>query len=112
MSALHQRCVMELRDKRTVERAMAQVENLMELFNNAKPPVYFRMDLFYASGMKPLWAYKQMLADAMLSLGLVKGALDIYLKLHLWEDVIVCYTILELRHKVAIMRRLWLTSGG
>ncbi|XP_043288153.1 tetratricopeptide repeat protein 27 isoform X2 [Venturia canescens] len=101
MSALHQRCIMELRDRRTVERAMAQAENLMELLNHAVPPIYNRIDFFFTSGMKPIWTYKQILADAMLSLGLVKGALDLYLKLHLWEDVIVCYTILELKHKAA-----------
>lgn len=31
---------------------------------------------------------------------MVKAALDIYLQLQLWEEVIACYTILELRHKV------------
>ena len=97
---------MELKDKRTVERAMTQAENLMKLLNHGQPPTYHRMDVFFASGMKPLWNFKQILADAMLSLGLVKGALDCYINLHLWEDVIVCYTILDLRHKVHVIKNV------
>lgn len=37
----------------------------------------------------------------MLSLGLVKSALECYMKIQKWEEVIVCYTILDLRHKAA-----------
>ncbi|KAG9430727.1 hypothetical protein HZU67_07930 [Apis mellifera carnica] len=57
------------------------------------------MDLFFASGLKPIWVLEQMYAQLMLSLGLVKGALDVFLKLKLWEEVIACYNIINLKHK-------------
>ncbi|KAJ8686374.1 hypothetical protein QAD02_022168 [Eretmocerus hayati] len=101
MSALHQRCVLESNHKRTVERAMAQVEYLIEQLNSPRTPVSYKMDLFFTSGMKPVWYFRQNLADLMLNLGMIKGALDIYLNLSLWEDVIVCYTILEMKAKAA-----------
>lgn len=79
---------------------MMQLEHLTEQMRDEKPDVEERLDFFFSSGMKPIWSYKQSLADLMLNLGMVKSALDIYLNLKLWEDVIVCYTILELKHKV------------
>ncbi|XP_046749115.1 tetratricopeptide repeat protein 27 isoform X1 [Diprion similis] len=101
MSSLCQRCVLESNHKRTVERSMSQTEYLIEQLNSSKPLVSHRMDIFFASGMKPVWEVRQTLADLMLNLGMVKSALDLYLQLRLWESVIVCYTILELRHKAA-----------
>lgn len=40
-------------------------------------------------------------ADLLLNIGLPKNALDLYLKLQLWEEVIVCYTLMNQRHKAA-----------
>lgn len=76
------------------------MEYLIEQLKSAKTPVSYRMDLFFASGMKPLWSFKENLANTMLNIGMVKGALDLFLELSLWEDVIICYTVLEMRHKV------------
>ena len=55
--------------------------------------------MFFASGMKPHWIFKQILADIMLNTGMVKGALEMYPSLSLWEDLIVCYTILNLKSR-------------
>ncbi|XP_014205573.1 tetratricopeptide repeat protein 27 [Copidosoma floridanum] len=101
MSALFQRCILESNHKRTIERSLSQVEYLIEQLKCEKTPIALRMDSFFASGMKPVWVLKQHLANLMLNLGMVKGALDLYLNLSLWEDVIVCYTILEMKHKAA-----------
>lgn len=37
----------------------------------------------------------------MISLGMIKTALELYLRLRKWYEVIACYTTLELRHKAA-----------
>lgn len=101
MSSLCQRCVLESNHKRTVERSMSQTEYLIDQINSSKPLVSHRMDIFFASGMKPIWEVKEILADLMMNLGMIKSALELFLQLQLWESVIVCYTILELRHKAA-----------
>lgn len=80
---------------------MAQLEYLIEQIKTSKTPTAQRIDLFFTSGLKPIWFYKQHLANLMLNLGMIKAALDLYLNLSLWEDVIVCYTILEMKHKVS-----------
>lgn len=100
LSSLYQRCVNESNHKRTIERSIAQMEYLIDQVNDDKAQISHRMDMFFVSGLKPKWSFKQTLADQKLNLGLVKGALDLYLSLHLWEDVVLCYTILGLKHKV------------
>lgn len=100
MTSLCCRCSLESDDKRTVERSMMQAESLQKDYNDTKVPVARRMDLFFASGMKPIWILEENLANIMFSLGLVKGALEVFTKLRLWEDVITCYTMLDLKHKV------------
>lgn len=101
MTSLCYRCSLESDDKRTVERSMMQAESLLKDYNDVRAPVARRMDLFFASGMRPVWTLEEKLANVMLSLGLVKSALEIFTKLGLWEDVIVCYTVLNLKHKAA-----------
>lgn len=44
------------------------------------------------------------LADLLVSLGFVKTALDIYLDIESWEAVIMCYNMLDLKHKVRIAK--------
>lgn len=103
MTSLCCRCSLESDDKRTVERSMMQTESLLKDCNNATAPVARRMDLFFASGMKPIWTLEENWANLMFSLGLVKGALEVFIKLGLWENVIICYSVLNLKHKVPIL---------
>lgn len=50
--------------------------------------------------MRPQWQIRAQLAELMVSLGFVKTALDIYLEIERWDSVIMCYNLLELKHKV------------
>ncbi|XP_013194143.2 tetratricopeptide repeat protein 27 [Amyelois transitella] len=99
VAALLIRCKLEANHKRTVERSMLQCETIV----NDKTCVSStsRLSYLWASGLQPAWTWRQQLADLYLSLGLSKAALEEYQRLQLWEDVIVCYTILQLRHKAA-----------
>ncbi|XP_026747646.1 tetratricopeptide repeat protein 27 [Trichoplusia ni] len=99
VAALLIRCKLEANHKRTVERAMLQCETIVNDKTGASPTT--RLSYLWATGLPPAWNWRQQLADLYLNLGLVKAALEEYLKLQLWEDVIVCYTTLQLRHKAA-----------
>ena len=48
---------------------------------------------------KPLsfWSLQYELVKILISVGSIKTALDYALKLHLWEEVISCYQLLDLR---------------
>ena len=85
--------------KRTVERSLKQCEDLMKLFEVSPSPLSHRVSLFFCSGMTPIWVTQVQLGNLMLTLGFVKTALEVFLNIQAWEEVIVCYNLLSLRHK-------------
>lgn len=101
MSALLQRSQIEKDSSRSVERAMMQTEELVHCFLKDKPDVVSRHHLIFASYLPPRWAVEAQHAHQLVSLGIVKSALDIYLRLQMWDRVIVCYNVLNLRHKAS-----------
>ncbi|XP_037033277.1 tetratricopeptide repeat protein 27 [Bradysia coprophila] len=92
---------MEASHKRTVDRSLRQCEEISKIISATSVPSKQRLSFVYASFTRPRWFVQVQLADLMLSLGLLKSALECYLKIQKWEEVIVCYTLLELRHKAA-----------
>ncbi|XP_067681925.1 tetratricopeptide repeat protein 27-like [Haliotis asinina] len=77
--------------QRRVERSMNQYEELVSQTDRPNPPVSRRQSLFYASKMPSIWHLQKNLATLLLSLGLVGAGLEIYERLHMWEDAIACY---------------------
>lgn len=101
LSALYSKCKLESTHKRTIERALNQSENIINNINSSQATLLQRIQNFWAISPLPKWKLQSQLAELLLSLGLTKSALDLYLALSLWEDVILCYTILQMRHKSA-----------
>ena len=97
--ALLERSKLEESSMRTVERGLKQVETLVDSLRT-KSSVE-RMKLIYTSGLVPFWEVELVLIKLYRSLGCTKSALDIALRLELWEDIIDCYHSLNLRHKAA-----------
>lgn len=93
---------LESNHKRTVDRSLKQCEYVMQMIEGKDVPIKQRFSHMFATGMNPKWIVEARLGDLMLSLGMVKTSLDLYLRLQLWEEVIVCYTMLDLRHKVCL----------
>lgn len=97
----------ESNHRRTVDRSLRQCEEVVNLISNFGEPnepaitLQQRLSLAYASYMRPRWAVKSELGALMVSLGLIKTALELYLTLRQWPDVIACYNQLELPHKAA-----------
>merc|ERR1711936_87271 len=100
-SALLARSQLESNAGRTVERALAQVESVVENLRLQDCFQPARLAFVHVSHLPPVWEVERLLGKMMVGLGQVKSALDIYLKLELWEEVIACYTHLQLRHKAA-----------
>ena len=91
---------MESDQRRAVERSMMQMQELSDSLAKSEPPVQQRMKLFYVSALPLEWQLSGHLADVFHSLGAVNSALDIYVKLQMWEKVIMCYQQLEMKHRV------------
>ncbi|KAB0796138.1 hypothetical protein PPYR_10199 [Photinus pyralis] len=93
------RCKLESSHKRTIERCLLQCEEVMQCVGREEPQFYNRLTGVFCTHFLPIWKIEEQLAELMLNTGLIKASLDIYLRLKLWEEVIVCYTLLKLRHK-------------
>lgn len=99
VSAHTMRCRMEKDSSRRVERAMQQLEELVNQIQRPEPGPATRLPLFYAARPPTSWHLQGELASLLKSLGCVGAALDIYERLQLWEDVIACYQQLGKREK-------------
>ena len=88
------RSLLEKDSRRRVERSMTQINELVDgvrepQLDSIKMKQKFRF--FYSVLPNPFWINERHLANILLSLGVTKSALDIYLRLNLWEDIIDCY---------------------
>lgn len=97
--ALLARSKLESRDRRSVERALMQVQTVVD--NLAEVSTSPRLHLLYCSGLPPTWEVEKQLGSLYMSMGSTKSALELYLRLEMWDEVIICYNQLELRHKAA-----------
>lgn len=79
---------------------MIQMQELVDSLRRPSPPADVRAEYFYVSRMPLELELNGMLADLELSLGAVNSALDIYLRLQMWDKVILCYQLLEMKYKV------------
>nr|AAV36917.1 RE04643p [Drosophila melanogaster] len=102
-SALLLNCLQESNQRRTVERSWKQCEECVKLLDTSEEELSLRSRLSYgfAAHLSPKWQVQLQLVDLLRSLGMTKTALDICLRIHAWQQVIECYTSLELRHKAA-----------
>ena len=79
-----------------MERALAQAESVVE---NLRLPGGFhtaRFAFVHVSHLPPVWEVERALGKMMVALGQVKSALDIYLRLELWEEVILVLILVQL----------------
>ena len=104
-NALLERSKLERDNRRTVERSLMQIETLLDSIRQTEDLENrfsnLRMEYIYITKLPPSWQLEVELVRLYQSMGSVKSALDLSLKLELWEDVISCYHILKLRHKAA-----------
>ncbi|KAK3092494.1 hypothetical protein FSP39_003620 [Pinctada imbricata] len=91
VAAVLKRSVLQKTRRRTVERSMMQLEELINQIPNSNIPFTQRSYLFYTVRMKPVWNIQKQLAELFLSIGVVASALEVFERLELWEDAIQCY---------------------
>ncbi|XP_053663895.1 tetratricopeptide repeat protein 27 [Anopheles marshallii] len=116
VATLFMNASIEATHKRTVDRSLRQIEELIQQFepsySETAIPIADRLPLVFSSWPISYWQMKEKLADVMVSLGMMKGALAIYQEVQSWENVIECHTILEMRHLAAMVIKELMERNG
>ncbi|XP_064473545.1 tetratricopeptide repeat protein 27-like [Ornithodoros turicata] len=90
-SALFHRSRLESKNSRRVERAMSQLQCLVDAVKSEVPTAEQRQRLFFCTALPATWNVEKELGHLFFTLGATKSALDLFLKYELWEEVVVCY---------------------
>ncbi|RUS28522.1 hypothetical protein BC938DRAFT_481788 [Jimgerdemannia flammicorona] len=93
--ALLLRSRLEAHRSRTVERAVLQLQALVDQIPTEDSTTQERLAYFYEILLPSKWELERELADKFVSLGVLRSALEIYLRLEVWEDVVSCYRMLD-----------------
>eukprot|EP00731_Ephydatia_muelleri_P026260 Em0018g360a len=89
--ALVVRSRLERQQHRKVERCMLQLQALVDSYSSPLPSATDRLTLFYCLVIPSCWEVQKDLASTMFGLGAAQGALEIYERLEMWEEVAICY---------------------
>ncbi|KRZ68483.1 Tetratricopeptide repeat protein 27 [Trichinella papuae] len=98
-ASLYKRSSLEKGNMKTVERALRQIGELVHCFYGSGASAQQRFPLFFATSMPPIWQFRVLNANLLLSLGCVKDALQDYLDLDMVDMVVQCYNRLDLKEQ-------------
>jgi len=90
--SLFLRSVLEMNAARKAERAMSQLEELNKSVMKDAPKGINRVQHVHCINLQPLWETERALAQFFIGLGCNDSALEIFIRLQLWDDVIGCYS--------------------
>ena len=68
-------------------------------------PAFERMAYVYALAFPPQFALKKDLAERYFALGAVASALALYKELEIWDEVVLCYRLLDQQKKAEVLVR-------
>lgn len=94
-TALLLRSRLESTRSRTVERSALQLAALIEQMPTSDSSPSERLRYFHQLPLPSKWEMERELAKRYLSLGVTRSALEIFTRLEMWEDAVLCLQRLE-----------------
>ena len=94
--ALFQRCGLEGKHIRYLDRLLMQMEELQKCYELC-PDEHHKDAALFALPLLPKWETERQYANILFELGCTATALDIFQKLHMWETAAACYVRLDRR---------------
>ncbi|SGZ38329.1 uncharacterized protein HGUI_00529 [Hanseniaspora guilliermondii] len=86
---LWERSLIETGKAKTIERALLQMEQLINDLQDAD--FQFDNQFFYLLPPRPNWILQSQLAEKYMELGVVKSAMEIYRRLHMYNELALCH---------------------
>ena len=92
---------------RTVERSVLQLQALVDQMPTADSTLAERLLYFHTLPLPSKWELERELGMCFLEIGVVKSAMEIFVRLEMWEEVVKCWQAMERPDKgIAIVRDL------
>ena len=123
-TALLQRSWLEYEKRRTMDRALLQIQALLDqhttkltLFQSTRKaieesaPAHQRMEFIYCIVYPSQYELKRDLAYRYLKSSAYQSALGLFKELELWDDVVTCYQLLDKPHRAELVVRERLKYG-
>ncbi|KAI8896538.1 hypothetical protein BC833DRAFT_622049 [Globomyces pollinis-pini] len=88
---------LEANKSRTVERSCLQLQALVDQWRLQPDdsPVQVRMEHIFSLLVPSKWDMERELGERFVSIGVIRSALEIFERLHMWEQAISCHQMLE-----------------
>ena len=86
---------LEANRTRTIERSTLQLQALIDQMPTLDAPVAERLKYFHQLALPSKWDMRRELALRLVSLGVLKSALEILERLEMWEECVQCWQAME-----------------
>eukprot|EP01102_Stenamoeba_stenopodia_P012119 TRINITY_DN3785_c0_g1_i1.p1 TRINITY_DN3785_c0_g1~~TRINITY_DN3785_c0_g1_i1.p1 ORF type:complete len:454 (+),score=124.72 TRINITY_DN3785_c0_g1_i1:219-1580(+) len=96
---------------RTAERAVLQLQALVDQFNDEDSHVKDRMRYVFCVAFPPRHLLKRELGSRFIALGVAASALQIFEELEMWDEIVQCYAVMEKEKKAEAIVRERLALG-
>jgi hypothetical protein len=107
---VHSTCLLlksraESNHHRTIDRAVLQIQSLVQQFNDVEPPVSQRIKFQFNLMYPPFFLMKKELGQLFLKFGAARSALEIFTEMDMVEEMVDCYRIMDSLKKAEALLR-------